>query len=117
MPPWLCVWHKQHNAERSFDCIHMHPGHVLPQVSYFQHRRRLPSLLLLDRMAAWWCQIVMDAVPLTRVDSTEQLKQPDTPGRGLSRRGSLFRCNSIIDGNELDVREEGLLLLLLSLLS
>ncbi|CAM9594435.1 unnamed protein product [Ectocarpus fasciculatus] len=50
--------------------------------------------------------IVMDAVPLTRVDSTEQLKHPDTPGRGLSRRGSLFRCNSIIDGNELDDGKE-----------
>ncbi|CAM9946560.1 unnamed protein product [Ectocarpus sp. 12 AP-2014] len=50
--------------------------------------------------------IVMDAVPLTRVSSTEQLKQPDTPGRGLSKRGSLFRCNSIIDGNELDDGKE-----------
>ena len=48
-------------------------------------------------------QLVLDVVPLTRVNSLEMLKAPDTPGRGVSRRGSLFRCNSIIDGNDLEV--------------
>lgn len=49
-------------------------------------------------------QLVLDAVPLTRVSSVEMLKQPSTPGRGLSRRGSVFRQNSIIDGNDLEVK-------------
>ncbi|CAN0177806.1 unnamed protein product, partial [Hapterophycus canaliculatus] len=47
-------------------------------------------------------QLVLDTIPISRVSSVELLKQPETPGRGVSRRGSLFRCNSIIDGNELD---------------
>lgn len=88
----------------------MHAGHVLPQVSHNAaavvfRRCCFWTVGVPWSLASWW-QIVMDAVPLTRVDSTEQLKHPDTPGRGLSRRGSLFRCNSIIDGNELDVRGE-----------
>lgn len=46
---------------------------------------------------------MLDTIPISRVNSVELLKKPETPGRGVSRRGSLFRCNSIIDGNELDV--------------
>nr|AGN55416.1 mannitol dehydrogenase [Saccharina japonica] len=52
-------------------------------------------------------ELVLDVVPLTRVNSVEMLKAPDTPGsRGVSRRGSLFRCNSIIDGNDLEAHQE-----------
>lgn len=54
-------------------------------------------------------QLVLDAVPLQRVSSME-FKKPETPGRGVSRRGSLFRCNSIIDGHELDVSGDDRLL-------
>lgn len=50
-----------------------------------------------------WSQLVLDAAPLTRVDSMEMLRDSTTPGRGIERRGSLFRTNSIIDGNELEV--------------
>ncbi|CAM9230963.1 unnamed protein product, partial [Laminaria digitata] len=50
--------------------------------------------------------LVLDAVPLTRVNSVEMLKSPERPGRGVSRRGSLFRCNSIIDGNDLEAHQE-----------
>lgn len=48
---------------------------------------------------------MLDAPPLERV-SSQEFKKPDTPGRGVSRKGSLFRCNSIIDGNELDVSHD-----------
>lgn len=48
-------------------------------------------------------------VPINRVDSMEMLKgaAPDTPGRGVGRRGSLYRVNSIIDGTEMEVRTIG----------
>lgn len=49
-------------------------------------------------------QLVLDSVVLTRTDSVEMLKKPETPGRGVSRKGSLFRCNSIIDGTDLEVK-------------
>lgn len=48
-------------------------------------------------------QLVLDAAPMTRVDSLEMLRDSTTPGRGIERRGTLFRTNSIIDGNELEV--------------
>lgn len=71
-----------------------------------QHQNLCTPLLLLlstyDAMHFCCMQLVLDAVPLERV-SSQEFKKPDTPGRGVSRKGSLFRCNSIIDGHELDV--------------
>lgn len=78
-----------------------------PDAALFPFRPTLwssPSLTVPPlRLCPRALQLVLDTVPLTRVSSVE-FKKPETPGRGVSRRGSLFRCNSIIDGNELDVR-------------
>lgn len=53
--------------------------------------------------------IEVTPMPINRVDSMEMLKgpAPDTPGRGVGRRGSLYRVNSIIDGTEMEVRTVG----------
>lgn len=61
--------------------------------------------LLLLLLVLLLLQLVLDAPPLERV-SSQEFKKPDTPGRGVSRKGSLFRCNSIIDGHELDVSHD-----------
>ncbi len=74
-----------------------------PTPSYFP--RHISSAAAAATAAAFAAaQLVLDAAPLERV-SSQEFKKPDTPSRGVSRRGSLFRCNSILDGQELDVSE------------